>query len=196
MPRSSISILRCPRHYVIRPVTARSTPRGPYARGPCGRGGLRGPPVFLAGRLGGLRGPGHPHSAGRPSVLHLGRRPARLAREPWAVCSSPRAARGRMAGPLTHSPPVGMLHAAGASPRSPGEPAAQMRRRRQPTVPPASTSCLPVGIAAPVSLPRLVGLVALEGLLGFTIPFNPFYPYNKEYHNHRERDKAKRRVEV
>ena len=25
--------------------------------------------------------------------------------------------------------------------------------------------------------------VALEGLLGFSIPFNPFYPYHKECHN-------------
>jgi len=27
------------------------------------------------------------------------------------------------------------------------------------------------------------GLLALEGLLGFSFPFYPFYPYNKEYDN-------------
>ena len=29
----------------------------------------------------------------------------------------------------------------------------------------------------------VVGLIALEGLLGFSFPFYPFYPYNTEYHN-------------
>jgi hypothetical protein len=28
----------------------------------------------------------------------------------------------------------------------------------------------------------VVGLIALEGLLGFSFPFYPFYPYNTEYH--------------
>jgi len=38
-----------------------------------------------------------------------------------------------------------------------------------------------------VVIPGVVGLTALEGLLGFSfpcqIPFYPFYLYNKQYHN-------------
>ena len=39
------------------------------------------------------------------------------------------------------------------------------------------------GLLGPVVIPGVVGLIALEGLLGFSFPFYPFYPYNNEYHN-------------
>ena len=40
----------------------------------------------------------------------------------------------------------------------------------------------PTPVVSLVPHPGVVGLVSLQGLLGFSFPFYPFFPYDQQYH--------------